>query len=220
MRGVVTAGGRIATKPGELHTDDADMLVVTGAGGHVSRAAEKLIGGLDAFGLSPTGRVALDVGSSTGGFTQVLLQRGATRVYAVDVGHGQLEASLLADPRVVSLEGQDARTLTRAQIPEPPSVMVADVSFISLRLAMQTPMQLLAPSAWLLALVKPQFELGPDAVDKRGVVRDAALAASTVTRISDWLSAQPGWRLKGSMPSPLPGREGNQEFLIAAQRGE
>lgn len=219
LRGAVTAGGRIATKPGELHTDDAVMHVATGAGGHVSRAAEKLIGALDAFALSPEGRVALDIGSSTGGFTQVLVQRGATRVYAVDVGHGQLEASLLADTRVVSLEGQDARTLTRAQVPEPPSVLVADVSFISLRLALQTPMQLLAPSAWLMALVKPQFELGPDAVDKRGVVRDAALALSAVTRISDWLSVQPGWRVMGSMPSPLPGRDGNQEFLTAAQRG-
>ena len=135
LRGAVTAAGRTASKPGELYTEDAVLSVASAAGGHVSRAAEKLIGGLDAFGLSPAGRIALDIGSSTGGFTQVLLQRGATRVYAVDVGHGQLDASLLADPRIVSLEGQDARTLTAAQIPEPPSVLVADVSFISLRLA-------------------------------------------------------------------------------------
>ena len=220
LRGAITAAGRIALKPGELHTEDAVLSVADGAGGHVSRAAEKLIGGLDAFGLSPKGRTGLDIGSSTGGFTQVLLRRGATRVYAVDVGHGQLDASLLADPRVISLEGQDSRTLTRAEIPDQPSVLVADVSFISLRLALQTPLQLMAPSAWLIALVKPQFELGPDAVDRRGVVRDTGLASSAVVLISDWLSAQPGWHVMGSMPSPLPGRDGNQEFLLAANRGE
>ena len=220
LRGVVTVAGRVAAKPGELHYEDALFAVAEGAGGHVSRAAMKLIAALDAFGLSPDGRTALDIGASTGGFTEVLLQRGARRVYAVDVGHGQLHAGLQTDPRVVSLEGQDARTLSRELIPEVPSVLVADVSFISLRLVLPAPMRLLAPESWLVGLVKPQFELGPDANDKRGVVRDPALAAKAVTATTEWLKAQPGWRVTGAIPSPLPGREGNQEFLVAAKRGD
>lgn len=216
-RGAVMAAGRVASKPAELHVDDAELEVVAGASGYVSRAALKLEGALEEFDLSVGGLIAMDVGASTGGFTQLLLQRGARKVYAIDVGHGQLEASVAADPRVVSLQGQDARMLTRALIPEPPDLLVADVSFISLRLALPVPLQLMSPAATLVALVKPQFELGPDALDKRGVVRDPEAAAMAVEQIGAWLVGL-GWQWLGSMPSALPGRQGNQEFLIAARR--
>ena len=217
LRGMVTVAGRVAARPAELHEADVALAVAEGASGHVSRAALKLTAALDAFALSPAGLVAIDVGASTGGFTQVLLARGAARVYAVDVGHGQLDPRLRADPRVVSLEGQDARALSRAQIPEPPAALVADVSFISLTKALPAPLSLLAPGAWAVALIKPQFELGREAVDKRGIVRDQALAAGAVEHIAAWLSSRQGWRVLGSMASPLSGREGNQEFLIAAR---
>jgi len=172
---------------------------------------------LKAKGFLPA--VVYDIGASTGGFTQLLLQRGARKVYAVDVGHGQLESSLAADPRVISLEGQDSRTLTREVIPELPEFLVADVSFISLRLALPAPLHLMAERATLVVLVKPQFELGPEALDKRGVVRDAGAAARAVDGIGAWLTAH-GWRVLGMIPSPLPGKEGNQEHLVAARRGE
>ena len=216
LRGAVRAAGRVANKPAELHTDDTELSVADGESGFVSRGALKLAGALDGFGLSVDGLVAIDIGASSGGFTQLLLQRGARKVYAVDVGHGQLEASLAADPRVVSLEGQDARTLTRGLIPEAPEFLVADVSFISLRLALSVPLRLMVRRATLVALVKPQFELGPEALDKRGVVRDAGAAKTVVAEIVDWLRQQ-NWNVFGTIPSPLPGREGNQEFLIAAE---
>jgi 23S rRNA (cytidine1920-2'-O)/16S rRNA (cytidine1409-2'-O)-methyltransferase len=217
LRGAVLVAGRVAAKPAELHANDVALAVASGATGYVSRGALKLEGALDHFGLSVDGMTALDIGASTGGFTQLLLQRGAMKVYAVDVGHGQLEPSLSADPRVVSLEGQDARTVSRELIPDPPAFLVADVSFISLKLALPVPLQLMARKAVLVALVKPQFELGPDALDKRGVVRNAGAAAKAVSGIGDWLTGQ-GWRVLGSLPSPLPGKEGNQEYLVVARR--
>jgi len=220
LRGLVTAAGRQAVKPGETHPGDVALEIATGASGHVSRAAIKLEAALDAFALSPAGLTVLDVGASTGGFTQVLLARGAARVYAVDIGHTQLAPVLRADPRVVSLEGVDARALTPEMISIPPEALVADVSFISLRKVLPAPLALLAPGAWLVALVKPQFELGPGAVDKRGIVRDAGAAERVVAEIAAWLAGLPGWRVLGSMASPLPGREGNREFLIAARRGD
>ncbi len=217
LRGAVLVAGRAAGKPAERHAEDLALQVVAGASGYVSRGALKLEAALDGFGLSVDGLIALDIGASTGGFTQLLLKRGARKVYAVDVGHGQLEASLAADPRVVSLEGQDARRLTRDDIREPPDFLVADVSFIALKLALPVPLHLMAERATLVALIKPQFELGADALDKRGVVRDGAGAAVVVDGIAAWLTAQ-NWHVLGSMPSPLPGREGNQEYLIAARR--
>ena len=216
LRGAVLVAGRVAAKPGELHTDDVALEVVAGESGYVSRGALKLEGALDHFGLSTDRLIGIDIGASTGGFTQVLLRRGARKVYAVDVGHGQLAPEIAADPRVVSLEGQDARGLTRALIAEPPEFLVADVSFISLRLALPVPLQLMAPGATLVALAKPQFELGPDSLDKRGVVRDPSAATAAVEGIAAWLTAL-GWRVLGSIPSPLPGKEGNREYLIAAR---
>ena len=217
LRGAVTAGGRVAGKPGELVDPASEIAIAAGASGYVSRGALKLEAALDGFAVEPSGLIALDLGASTGGFTDLLLERGARKVYAVDVGHDQLAERLRADPRVVSLEGQDGRGLTRELIPEPPDLIVADVSFISLRLALPAALDLAAPGAVLIALVKPQFELGPDALGKNGVVRDEAAAAGAATAIADWLAAQPGWSVTGSMPSPLPGKEGNQEYLISAR---
>lgn len=216
-RGAVTAGGAVLRKPGALVAASADLVIAPGAGAdRVSRGALKLEAGLAAFGFDPCGRVALDVGASTGGFTEVLLERGASRVYAVDVGQEQLAARLRGDPRVVALEKCDARNLDQTTIPEPVGCFVADVSFISLTKALPRALSLAAPGAWLLALVKPQFEAGPDAIGKGGVVRGEAAIAAAVARVRTWLGAQPGWRMTGDVPSPLAGGSGNREFLLGA----
>ncbi len=187
-----------------------------GSADAVSRGGAKLAAALDAFGLDPRHRVALDVGASTGGFTQVLLKRGAEKVYAVDVGHGQLHARLKDDPRVVSLEGCDARSLERATIPEAIAAIVADVSFISLLKALPAALALAMPGAWLVALIKPQFEVGRARIGKRGIVRDASARDAAVEDVSTWLAAQSGWRVVGVIPSPLRGGSGNEEFLLGA----
>ncbi len=194
----------------ELTLEDAD------AARAVSRGTQKLIGALAAFEFDPEGRVALDVGASTGGFTQVLLERGAKKVYAADVGHGQLHPSLKADARVVSLEGLDARRLTRETVPEPVDAITADVSFISLIKALGPALELAAPGAFLVALVKPQFEVGLERIGKGGIVRDETARDSALHDVTAWLAAQPGWRVAGSIPSPIKGGSGNVEFLIGA----
>ncbi len=193
--------------------------VAAGAGDHVSRGALKLMAALEHFRFSALGVVALDVGASTGGFTQVLLERGAARVFAVDVGHGQLHARLAEDPRVVSLERCDARSLDRTRIPEPVGAIVADVSFISLTKALPAALALAAEPAWLVALVKPQFEAGRAAVGRGGIVRDAAARARAVALVQDWVAAQAGWQVAGVIPSPIAGGSGNEEFLLGAVRG-
>jgi len=214
--GHVRSDGRVVVKASEMLAEDA-ALSLSDALAYVSRGALKLIHALDQFGLSPEGRIALDLGASTGGFTEVLLQRGAMRVYAVDVGHGQLHARLKADPRVVSLENTDARALDAALIPEAPGFMTADLSFIGLEKALPAALALAAPGAILVALVKPQFEVGPKGVGKGGIVREAGLREAALLRMSAWLSAQPGWHTLGTTPSPITGGEGNVEFLIAAK---
>ncbi len=185
---------------------------------HASRGAHKLIAGLDAFGIDPSGLVCLDVGASTGGFTDVLLRRGARRVYAVDVGYGQLDARLRADARVVVLERTNARHLTTERVPEPVDLVVCDASFISLRTVLPAPLALTAQPATLVALIKPQFEVGKGRVGKGGVVRDAALHEEVCDGIAAWLGNLPGWRVLGVLPSPLLGPAGNREFLIVATR--
>jgi 23S rRNA (cytidine1920-2'-O)/16S rRNA (cytidine1409-2'-O)-methyltransferase len=177
----------------------------------------KLAHGLAHFGLSPAGRVCLDVGASTGGFTQVLLHSGAARVYAVDVGHGQLDWSLRNDPRVAVLERTNARYLAAEQVPEPAGALVCDASFIGLATLLPAPLALCAPGAWACALVKPQFEAGPAAA-KGGVVRDPAVHRAVCDRVAGWWACLPGWRVLGVEPSPLLGPEGNREFLLAALR--
>ena len=184
----------------------------------VSRGGVKLAHALDHFGLDPAGKVALDVGASTGGFTHVLLHHGAAKVFAVDVGHGQLAWSLRNDPRVVVMERVNARYLELGQLGgEAPEVLVCDASFIGLQTVLPQAIGLCAPGAWAVALIKPQFEVGP-AIAKGGVVRDANVHRAVCHRMAEWWSGLPGWKVLGVEPSPLLGPEGNREFLIAAVR--
>lgn len=216
-RGAVAVNGAVETKPGALAAPDADISIARDAGAtHVSRGAVKLEAGLAAFGFSPAGRVALDIGASTGGFTEVLLDHGAVRVYAVDVGHGQLAPRLRADGRVAPLEKCDARTLGPDKVPEAIACIAADVSFISLTKALPRTLALARPGAWLIALVKPQFEAGPKNIGKGGIVRDEAARLAAVASVETWLADQRGWRVIGVVSSPISGGDGNQEFLMGA----
>jgi 23S rRNA (cytidine1920-2'-O)/16S rRNA (cytidine1409-2'-O)-methyltransferase len=217
-RGLVDVAGIVELKPAAGVAVDDTIRLSPSAGDFVSRGALKLIPALDHFGFAAAGVVALDVGASTGGFTQVLLDRGAARVYAVDVGHGQLHTRIAGDPRVVSIEGQDARRLDRALVPEPVGAIVADVSFISLTKVLPVPLALTAAGVWLVALIKPQFEAGRTSVGKGGIVRNPAARQRAVDIVRDWLSAQPGWRVQGVVPSPIAGGSGNEEFLLGATR--
>jgi 23S rRNA (cytidine1920-2'-O)/16S rRNA (cytidine1409-2'-O)-methyltransferase len=215
--GTVTLGGRAIQKPGERVAPEAVLELAVPENPWVSRGGLKLAHGLDHFAIDPSGAVALDLGASTGGFTQVLLERGAVRVYAVDVGHDQLHSSLRGDPRVVVLKRTNARHLDRALIPEPIDLIVADVSFISLRLVLPPALALAQQRARLLVLVKPQFELGPGAAPK-GIVRDPARRAEAARDVALLIAAQPGWSVSGETPSPIPGGDGNEEVLLAAER--
>ncbi len=216
--GYVSVEGALALKPGASVGPGAAIVLNPEAPAFVSRGALKLEAGLEAFAFQPDGRVALDVGASTGGFTEVLIAHGAAKVYAVDVGRDQLHARLRADPRVVALEETDARHLCGANIKEPVGAIVADVSFISLTLALPAALALAAPDAWLIALVKPQFEAGRQAVGRGGVVRSEGAREKAVTRVWQFLEAA-GWKVEGVVPSPIRGRGGNVEFLIGARHG-
>jgi 23S rRNA (cytidine1920-2'-O)/16S rRNA (cytidine1409-2'-O)-methyltransferase len=215
--GNVHADGQTILKPSQPIADAANIAYER-AHPYVSRGALKLIAALDKFLLSPQGLVCLDIGASTGGFTQVLLERGATKVFAVDVGHGQMQAAIANDARVVAIEGTNARGLSAAQIPELPQAVVADVSFISLKLALPPALELAAAGAWLVALVKPQFEVGRGNVGKGGVVRNAAARTAALDDVVAWLSSVQGWSVIGQMESPIPGGDGNHEFLVAARK--
>jgi len=220
LAGQVWSGERRLDKPGQMLPADTPLECRGPVHPYVSRGGIKLTHGLDHFAIDPAGAVALDIGASTGGFTDVLLQRGARRVYAVDVGHGQLDWRLRQDPRVVVRERCNARYLGRAEIPEPPDLVVCDASFISLTTVLPAPLDLAAPDAALVALVKPQFEVGKGRVGKGGVVRDPALHREVCDRIVAWLGARPGWTVLGVTPSPIRGPEGNVEFLLAARRAQ
>jgi 23S rRNA (cytidine1920-2'-O)/16S rRNA (cytidine1409-2'-O)-methyltransferase len=215
LAGLVYAGTRRIDKPGNTVPADTELTVKGKDHPWVSRGGLKLVKAIDHFGIDPAGLVCLDIGASTGGFTDVLLARGAARVYAVDVGHGQLAWALRQDPRVVVLERINARNLTRALVPDPIGLIVCDASFISLTVVLPAGLALAAPGARLVALIKPQFEVGKGRVGKGGVVRDPALHAEVCDAIGDWLAAQPGWRVLGITESPVLGPEGNREFLIA-----
>lgn len=217
MAGLVFSGETRINKPGETIAEGRALELRGQDHPWVSRGGVKLAHGLAHFGFSAAGRMALDVGASTGGFTDVLLHHGAARVYAVDVGHGQLAWKLRNDPRVVVMERVNARHLTAADIPEPISALVCDASFIGLRVVLPAAMALCAPGAWAVALIKPQFEVGP-AIAKGGVVRDAAVHERVCAEMAEWWGALPGWRVLGVEPSPLLGPEGNREFLIGAER--
>ena len=197
---------------------DAELRLSPEACLYVSRGGEKLEAALDEFGFDPKGRVALDIGASTGGFSDVLVARGAAKIYAVDVGRGQLHAKLRVNPKVISLEGTDARTLDRSVIREEVTAIVADVSFISLTLALPAALRLAAPGAWLVALVKPQFEAGRPAVGKGGIVRKPAERKKAVEKIRDFIE-EAGWTVIGEIASPILGGSGNVEFLIGARHG-
>jgi 23S rRNA (cytidine1920-2'-O)/16S rRNA (cytidine1409-2'-O)-methyltransferase len=214
--GGVTADGRLVAKAGELVAKDA-VLQATPAHPWVGRGALKLEHALSLWPIRAEGRAALDVGASTGGFTEVCLAAGARRVYAVDVGRGQLHASLAGDPRVVRLEGLDARALTAADVPEPPGLVVCDVSFIGLGKALPAALGLAAEGADLVALVKPQFEVGPGRVGKGGLVRDAAARAEALAAVQAFLDAS-GWAVQASADSPLEGGDGNREYLLWAKK--
>jgi 23S rRNA (cytidine1920-2'-O)/16S rRNA (cytidine1409-2'-O)-methyltransferase len=219
-RGAVRAGGRVITRPGLDVAADADLAVEEAWSGYVSRGALKLAAALEAFGFDPAGCVALDIGASTGGFTQLLLLQGAARVYAVDVGRDQLHQSLRDDTRVVSLEETDARSLDSHMISDPVHAITADVSFISLTKALPAAFALAAPGAWVVLLVKPQFEAGREAVGKGGIVKSEAARAEALSTVECFVATQPGWRLSGSMVSPITGQSGNVEYLLGARRAD
>ncbi len=209
--------GRRHDKAGKALPDDAELEVRGKDHPWVSRGGVKLAHGLDRFAVDAKDLVSLDVGASTGGFTDVLLSRGVARVYAVDVGHGQLAWKLREDPRVVVMERVNARHLTGAEIPEPIDLVVCDASFIPLHVVLVAPLALARPGARLLALIKPQFEVGPDRVGKGGIVRDSALHQEVCEAVRRWLEER-GWRVLGLEDSPITGTDGNREFLIAAEK--
>lgn len=217
MAGVVLAGTRRIDKAGEMLKPETMLRVKGKDFPWVSRGGLKLIKGLDESGIDPTGFVCLDVGCSTGGFTDVLLSRGAARVYAVDVGYGQLAQKLRVDERVVVLERTNARYLTAEQIPDPVDLIVCDASFIRLENVLPVPLSFAKKSgAHLIALIKPQFEVEKYQVGENGVVRDPALHRDVCGHVREWLESLSGWTVKGICQSPIKGPEGNIEFLIAA----
>jgi 23S rRNA (cytidine1920-2'-O)/16S rRNA (cytidine1409-2'-O)-methyltransferase len=215
MSGVVRVAGEVETKPGTLIDARTDITLREADHPYVSRGALKLVRGLDEFAIDPAGVVALDIGASTGGFTDVLLRRGAARVYAIDVGYGQLAWSLRQDSRVVVLERQNARAMDLALVPEPCDLAVIDVSFISLQLVLPRVRELLRPPAGkpIVALVKPQFEVGRDQVGKGGVVRDEVARRGAVEKIRSWADGH-GFVAGGDVESPITGPAGNVEYLL------
>ncbi|WP_244490959.1 TlyA family RNA methyltransferase [Paramesorhizobium deserti] len=215
-RGTVRVDDKPATKPGMPVAADARIEADDPASAYVSRAALKLIAGLDHFAIDVTGRTALDIGASTGGFTQVLLERGAAHVIAVDVGHDQLHESLRNDPRVTNHEGLNARTLDASHLEgRKIDLVVSDVSFISLKLALPPALALAKPGSRCILLVKPQFEAGREAIGKGGILRDPADGERVAENLAAWLETQPGWRTLGIHPSPIEGGDGNREYLLA-----
>jgi len=210
--------GKRLDKAGKTLPEDVELEVKGKDHPWVSRGGLKLAHGLERFAIDPTGLVCLDVGASTGGFTDVLLTRGACKVFAVDVGHNQLAWKLREDLRVVVMEKTNARHLTSAAIPEPVDLVVCDASFIPLRLVLAAPLGLAREGARLVALIKPQFEVGKDRVGKGGIVRDPALHEEVCVSVRRWLEEN-GWRVLGIEDSPITGADGNREFLIAAEKG-
>ncbi len=217
LAGLVYSGEKRLDKPGTATAEDIAIEVRGQPHPWVSRGGVKLAHALDHFAIDPAGAVAIDVGASTGGFTDVLLTKGAAKVYAIDVGHGQLAWKLRNDPRVVVRERTNARHLTAAEVPETVDLVVCDASFIGLETVLPAAMALANPGAILVALIKPQFEVGPARVGKGGVVRDPVLHDEVCARIAAWLPEQ-GWAVLGIEPSPILGPEGNREFLVAARK--
>lgn len=220
MSGAVFAGEQRLDKPG--HQVSIDLAINLRGKDHpwVSRGGLKLAHGLNHFSIKPESWTAVDVGASTGGFTDVLLSGGASKVYAVDVGYGQLDMKLREDDRVVVLERTNARYLSPNHISELVDLVVCDASFIGLRTVLPAALGLTKPEATLVALIKPQFEVGKARVGKKGVVRDPELHEEVCKLVTDWLNARSGWSVVGVCESPITGPEGNKEFLIAARKSE
>lgn len=217
LRGTVTVNGVVASKPNQQVAADDRIALDDPAAAYVSRAALKLVAGLDAGAIDPAGRVCLDLGASTGGFTQVLLERGASRVYAVDVGHDQLHERVKADPRVISLEGVNGRDLTVELIPEPIELIVSDVSFVSILKVIDPVLALAAPRAEAVILIKPQFEVGRDNVGRGGIVSDESAIAAAVERVIAHF-AEAGWEQRFAVASPIAGGDGNREVVAGFRR--
>ena len=217
MAGAVFSGERKIAKAGDMLAEDAALEVRGKDHPWVSRGGIKLDHGLTHFGFDVTGAVALDVGSSTGGFTDVLLSRGAAKVYAVDVGTNQLAWKLRQDPRVIVHAQTNARNLSREIVPEPVDIIVCDASFIGLAKVLATALDLAKPGAKLVALIKPQFEAGREEIGKGGVVRDPAVHQRVCDEATAWVAAQ-GWAVLGVTESPITGPEGNREFLLGAEK--
>lgn len=218
-RGTVTVDDKVASKAGAMVSSDVEIVIDDPAQAYVSRSALKLIAGLDHFGLSPEGYDCLDIGASTGGFTQVLLERGGAHVVAVDVGHDQLDERLRGDARITNLEGVNARALDLAHLGgREIRAVVSDVSFISLRLALPPALAFAASGAWCVLLVKPQFEAGREAIGKGGILKDLALGPKIAEDMAGWLNSLGGWQGLGVIPSPISGGDGNFEFLLAGRK--
>ncbi len=215
MTGDVLVRGQPQTKPGTMLDPLVEITLKAEDHPYVSRGALKLVQGLDAFGIDPAGMVALDIGASTGGFTDLMLRRGATRVYAIDVGYGQLAWSIRQDARVVVLERENVRNMDLAKVPEPCALAVIDVSFISLTLVLPRVAELMRPPSGkpVIALVKPQFEAGREAVGRGGVVRDEGARLATIDKVRDWATAA-GWGIGPVVESPITGPAGNVEYLL------
>lgn len=218
LRGTVTVNGSVAHKPNQQVGPDDVIGLDDPAAAYVSRAALKLVAGLDAGAIEVAGRTCLDLGASTGGFTQVLLERGARRVYAVDVGHDQLHERIGADQRVISLEGVNGRDLTVALIPEPVELIVSDVSFVSILKVIDPALSLATPTADAVILIKPQFEVGRDNIGKGGIVTDDAAVAEAVLRVTAHM-AEAGWAQRFAIGSPIAGGDGNREIVAGFRRG-
>lgn len=219
LRGQVSVGGEIASKPAQTVSRTCKIALMSEDAHYVSRGALKLIAALDAFDFDCNGVSALDVGASTGGFTQVLLERGAAEVVAVDVGRGQLHPTIAADPRVRSYEKTDARNLAAIGLAADRTAIVCDVSFISLTKVLPAILPFAAPGAWLSLLVKPQFEVGRDRIGKGGIVRDETARRDAIDSVAECIARTPGWTVEGIIDSPVPGGDGNREALIGARHG-
>jgi 23S rRNA (cytidine1920-2'-O)/16S rRNA (cytidine1409-2'-O)-methyltransferase len=217
-RGTVKVGGKVVTKAGALFGEDAAIEIDDPAQDYVSRAALKLTAALDHFSLDPAGHHCLDIGASTGGFTEVLLERGAAHVTAIDVGHGQMHPRIAADPRVANIEGFNARNLTADDVGHDVTFIVSDVSFISLRLALAPSLEIAESGATAVLLVKPQFEAGREAIGKGGMLKDPASAPDVAAALERWFVEEMGWKSLGLIASPIAGGDGNQEYLLAGTK--
>lgn len=212
--GHVRVDGEITKKAGQIWLGTAEIKIAEEAPDFVSRAGTKLAHAIEQFEIDCSGKTVLDLGASTGGFTQVLLGHEAAHVYAVDVGHDQLHKDIKADERVISMEGQDARTLTKDNFKHPIDAITVDVSFISLMKLLGQPLTLVEPGGWVIALIKPQFEVGKKALGKKGIVKDQEAVQTVLETVTSWFEDQPSWHVIGLIPSPISGQTGNREYLI------